>query len=119
MPPKIYEKLPDSNDEINEDEYDYENDDNDDEDFDNENKKKDTQNILDDIIDESDIPKKNVNDEIGGAFIMQVCLYIFSIIVIIGFLGFIVFLYIRYKRNARFLKSEYLIKKTTELSTKV
>ena len=116
MPPKIYEKLPDANEPINDNDEEYE-----DENEDNKPKKtkKRAQDIMDEIQDESGVPKKNVNEEIAGAFIMQVCLYIFLIFVIVGFLGFIVFLYIRYKRNAKFLKSEYLIKKATELSTQI
>ena len=116
-PPKIYERLIDGMELVD----DNENNDPNLVEENEENKKrrknrKTTGDIIEDIKKESGITEKTVTKSMSGAFMIQNAFRIFIIIIIIVFIGFIGFLYYRHKRKMKYLKSDYFLKKANELN---
>ena len=116
-PPKIYERLIDGMELVD----DNENNDPNLVEENEENKKrrknrKTTGDIIEDIKKESGITEKTVTKSMSGAFMIQNAFRIFIIIIIIVFIVFIGFLYYRHKRKMKYLKSDYFLKKANELN---
>ena len=119
LPPKIYEKLSDSGESINE------NKNNDPNKFqeNEENKKqnnynKTTKEIVDDIKKESGITDNTLPKTFSTAIIIQKAFKVFIVIVIVCFIIFLCFLYYRHKKKENYVNSDYYPKKTNELEEK-
>ena len=114
--PKLYEKLPDLGEGIN---------DNDDlskldeETKNKENMKKNAIDIIDIIKKESGVTKDSKSSTMKGAEIIQKLFYGFLIIIGILLFLFLAFLYYRYKHRPENLSSEYFLKKANELTYKI
>ena len=115
LKPKLYEKLPDLNDGVN----DNDNLDELEEDKNTNNRGKNSMNIIDEIKKESGITKDTKSHTMKGAIIIQKLFYGFLIIMGILVVLYIAFVYYRYKHRPQNLSSEYFIKKANELSTKI
>ena len=120
VPPKIFEKLPDSGEPIDENE----NNDPNKVPENEENKKmrkkrKTTKEIVENIKKESGITENTVPKTFSTAFIIQNAFKTFIILIIICFILFLGFLYYRHRRKVQYLNSEYFLKKANELSSKV
>ena len=118
LPPKIYEKLPDSGEPIDENEN---NDPNkvpeNEENIKRRKNRKTTKEIVDNIKKESGITENTMPKTFSTAIIIQNAFRVFIIIVIICFILFLGFLYYRHKRKEKYLNSVYFLKKANELST--
>ena len=118
LPPRIFEKLPDSGEPVDENEN---NDPNqvpdNEENIKQRRKRKTTKEIVDNIKKESGITDETMPNTFTTAYIIINAFKVFIIIVIICFLIFLGFLYYRHKRKAQYLSSEYFLKKANELST--
>ena len=115
-PPKIFEKLIDGGELVDENEN---NDPNlvpeNEENIKQRKKRKTAKDIVDEIKKESGINENTVTKSVSDALVIQNAFKIFVIIVIICFIVFIGFLYYRHKRKMRYLKSDYFLKKANEL----
>jgi len=116
-PPKIYERLIDGMELVD----DNENNDPNLVEENEENKKrrknrKSTGEIVEEIKKESGITQNTVTKSMSDAFMIQNAFRIFIIIVIICFIGFVGFLYYRHRRKVEYLKSDYFLKKANELN---
>ena len=117
--PKLYQKLPDSSDDVNDA------DDNDDlseldeEGKDKENKNRNSLDIMEEIKKESGITNKSKSNTMKGAIFIQKLFYGFLIIMGIIVVLFLAFLYYRHKHRPQNLSSEYFIKKANELTSKI
>ena len=116
-PPKIYEKINDREELVD----DYENNDpnlveENEENIKRRKNRKTTGDIVEDIKKESGINENTVSKSINSALIIQNAFKIFLIIVIICFIGFAAFLYYRHKRKIELLKSDYFLRKANELN---
>ena len=117
--PKLYQKLPDSSDDVNDA------DDNDDlseldeEGKDKENKNRNSFDIMEEIKKESGITNKSKSNTMKGAIFIQKLFYGFLIIMGIIVVLFLAFLYYRHKHRPKNLSSEYFIKKANELTSKI
>ena len=118
LPPKIYEKLPDSGEPIDENEN---NDPNkvpeNEENIKRRKNRKTTKEIVDNIKKESGITENTMPKTFSTAIIIQNAFKVFIIIVIICFILFLGFLYYRHKRKEKYLNSVYFLKKANEVST--
>lgn len=118
LPPKIYEKLPDSGEPIDENEN---NDPNkvpeNEENIKQRKSRKTTKEIVENIKKESGISENTMPKTFTTAILIQNAFKFFIIIVIICFILFLGFLYYRHRRKVQYLKSEYFLKKAKELST--
>ena len=115
---RYYEKLPDAVEPIDE----YENNDPNLVPENEENKKqkkyrKTTKEIVDNIKKESGITDNTMPKTFTTALIIQGAFKAFIIIVIICFVLFLGFLYYRHRRKAKYLSSEYFLKKANEISS--
>ena len=115
--PKIYERLPDSGEGVN---------DNDNENLSELEEEKKTTNINPNPIDiiekiksESGVTKDSKSNTMKGAVIIQKLFYLFLIIIGILIVLFVGFLYYRHKHRPQNLSSEYFIKKANELTTRI
>ena len=116
-PPKIYERLTDGGELVDDNEN---NDPNlveeNEENIKRRKQRKTTGDIVEDIKKESGITESTVTKSVSGAMDIQNAFKIFIIIVIICFSGFAGFLYYRHKRKMKILKSDYFLKKANELN---
>ena len=116
-PPKIYERLNDGGELVDDNEN---NDPNlvkeNEENIKQKKKRKTTHEIVEDIKKESGITENTMTKTMSGALVIQTAFKIFIIIIIIFFVAFIVFLYYRHKRKMEYLKSDYFLKKAKELN---
>ena len=117
-PPKIYEKLTDREELVD----DYENNDpnlveENEENIKRRKQRKTTGDIVEDIKKESGINEKTVTKTVSNAIIIQNAFKIFLIFVIICFIGFAIFLFYRHKRKMEILKSDYFLQKANELNS--
>lgn len=103
-PPKVYEKLSDE-------EYTKKNDDHNKHPHNKPPTLKPYVNNSDDII----VPKEN-NSTLETAYVLQILLLIFVIIVAVSFTSFGIWVYMRYKRKTVFQDHNYFLQKTQELS---
>ena len=118
IPPRIFERLPDSGEPIDENEN---NDPNkvpeNEENIKRRRNRKTTKEIVDNIKKESGITENTMPKTFTTAYIIQNAFRVFIIIVIICFILFLAFLYYRHKRKAKYLSSEYFLKKANELKS--
>ena len=116
-PPKIYERLNDGGELVDDNEN---NDPNlvkeNEENIKQKKKRKTTHEIVEDIKKESGITENTMTKTMSGALVIQTAFKIFIIIIIIFFVAFIVFLYYRHRRKMEYLKSDYFLKKAKELN---
>ena len=115
LKPKLYEKLPDFNDGVN----DNDNLDELNEDTDNKNREKNNMNIIEKIKKESGITKESKSSTMKGAIFIQKLFYSFLIIMGILVALFVCFLYYRHKHRPQNLSSEYFLKKANELTSRI
>ena len=119
VPPKIYEKLPDLGEPIDDNEN---NDPNkvpeNEENIKRRKNRKTTKDIVENIKKESGINENTMPKTFSTAFVIQNAFRVFIIIVIIVFVLFSAFLYYRHKKKEKLLNSDYFLKKANELSTK-
>ena len=116
-PPKIYERLIDGGELVDDNE-------NNDPNLVEENEenikrrkgKKTTGEIVEDIKKESGITENTMTKSVSGAVSIQNAFKIFIIVIIICFIGFVGFLYYRHKRKMKILKSDYFLQKANELN---
>ena len=120
LPVKIYEKLPDSGELIDENEN---NDPNkvpeNEENIKQKKYRKTTKDIMDNIKKESGITDNTLPKSFSTAIIIQNAFKAFIIIIIICFLLFLCFLYYRHRRKAKYLNSDYFLKKANEIGSNV
>ena len=116
-PPKIYERLTDGGELVDDNEN---NDPNlveeNEENIKRRKNRKTTGEIVEDIKKESGITESTVTKTVSSAMTIQNAFRIFIIIVIICFIGFAAFLYYRHKRKMKLLKSDYFLQKANELN---
>jgi len=116
-PPKVYERLIDGLELVDDKEN---NDPNlveeNEENIKRRKKRKTSGEIIEDIKKESGITEKTVTKSMSGAFMIQNAFRIFIIIIIVCFIAFVGFLYYRHKRKVEYLKSDYFLKKAYELN---
>ena len=116
-PPKIYERLEDGGELVDENEN---NDPNlveeNEENIKRRKNRKSAGEIVEDIKKESGITENTVPKSISGAIGIQNAFKIFIIIIISCFISFIAFLYCRHRRKMRYLKSDYFLRKANELN---
>ena len=119
LPPKIYEKLPDSGEPIDENEN---NDPNkvpeNEENLRQKRYRKTAKEIVDNIKRESGITENTLPKTFSTAIIIQHAFKAFIIIVIICFIIFLAFLYYRHRKKKKYLNSVYFLKKANELESK-
>lgn len=120
-PPKIYEKLPDSGEPIDDNENNDPNKVINNEDNANRRKRRqgNSNEMIETIKKESGITEKTKPKSFSTAFIIQTAFYIFLLIIAVFFICFCIFIYIRHKRKAQYLSSDYFLKKANELSTQI
>ena len=116
LPPRIFERLPDSGEPIDENENNDPNKVPDNEENIKQRKyRKSTKDIVDNIKKESGITDNTMPKTFSTALIIQNAFRVFVIIVIICFILFLGFLYYRHRRKVQYLNSEYFLKKANEL----
>ena len=113
--PKIYEKLPESNDGIN----DMEEIDDDEDEAPRRRARKQGNEILDDIKKRSGFTNETKSKTMRDGIAIQRYFYGFLILFAILLLGFIGYIYYKHTQKPQNLSSEYFVKKANELSTKV
>ncbi len=116
QPPKVFEKLPDHGEPIDDNEN---NDPNkvpvNEENIRQKKYRKNTKEILDNIKKESGITEKTLPKTFTTAIIIQNAFRVFIIIVIICIVLFLGFLYYRHRRKQQILNSDYFLKKAKEI----
>ena len=117
--PKLYEKLPDLGEGINDNDNPKKGDLNESDDNRRKNKEKKKIDIMDEIKKESGITKNSKSRIMKDAGIIQKLFYGFLIFMSALVLCFFAFLYYRYKNRPQNLSSEYFIKKANELKYKI
>jgi hypothetical protein len=117
--PKIYEKLPDSNEGFNDDDNN-KLDELSEEEIENRYRNRNNANdIIEGIKKESGVTKETKSRTIKGAEFIQKMFYGFLIVMTIVIILFIGFLYYRHKHRPENLSSEYFLKKANELSANI
>ena len=118
--PKLYQKLPDLDEGISDNDNNNENlDELKEDDDDKENKGKNTLDVMEQIKKESGITPSSKSNTMKGAEIIQKLFYGFLYIMGLVLVIFVCFLYYRYKNRPQNLSSEYFIKKANELTYKI
>ena len=116
QPPKIYEKLPDHGEPIDDNENNDPNKVQENEETIRQKKyRKTAKDIVDDIKKESGITEKTLPKTFETAIIIQKAFKAFIIIVIISIIIFLGFLYYRHRRKRQLINSDYFLKKAKEL----
>ena len=118
--PKLYQKLPDLDEGISDNDNNNENlDELKEDDDDKENKGKNTLDVMEQIKKESGITPSSKSNTMKGAEIIQKLFYGFLYVMGLVLVIFVCFLYYRYKNRPQNLSSEYYIKKANELTYKI